>query len=137
MNKDRGKPNLSDSQVSTTLIHFHSFFTFYSVHVFVSMAVANAFLPSEYAGVYMEKADESIDDMLHPPNIYIYSKSSAAAELTDASALIGGSIKRRRELKTMMNMVNTISDLQGSPCFLTSLSPSSWPLPDDDDASFS
>lgn len=69
----------------------------------------------------------SRDDMLqlHQPNINIYSKASAAAALTDANAFGGGSMRKSNELKAMMNMVNMNSDLQESPYFLTSLSPSS------------
>ena len=37
----------------------------------------------------------------------------------------------------MMNMVNMNTDLQESPYFLTSLSPSSWPVPDDESFNWS
>ena len=64
-------------------------------------------------------------------NIYIYNK------LTNASALRGGSMKKRNELKMTMKMLNTISDLQESPFCLTSLSPSSLPVPEDASSSWS
>lgn len=59
------------------------------------------------------------------PILHLYAK------FADARAFRGGSIKKSKELKTIMKMVKKISDLQGSAYRLTSVIPSSWPVLED------
>ena len=68
--------------------------------------------------------------ILHPI-LHIYAKFS------DATAFRGGSIKKSKELKTIMKMVKKISDLQGSAYRLTSVIPSSWPIFEDASSNWS
>ena len=68
--------------------------------------------------------------ILHPI-LHIYAKFS------DATAFRGGSIKKSKELKTIMKMVKKISDLQGSAYRLTSVIPSSWPVLEDASSNWS
>ena len=68
--------------------------------------------------------------ILHPI-LHIYAKFS------DATAFRGGSIKKSKELKTIMKMVKKISDLQWSAYRLTSVIPSSWPIFEDASSNWS